>query len=161
MTNKEIFSLDHLPASMVILGAGPIAAEMKGDRDLSTVSILVREGGAKGLQALSMAELEDLALNFPSSESAAYAIIQSEWQRRGSPRVLAQREEQRKAEQRAKEEQQRQANMYQPTRNSRNRGSDSSARSGTETCYVNGREGVRYWYYGFDNKRNDGVCMPK
>jgi pyruvate/2-oxoglutarate dehydrogenase complex dihydrolipoamide dehydrogenase (E3) component len=28
ITNKEIFSLDHLPASMVILGAGPIAAEM-------------------------------------------------------------------------------------------------------------------------------------
>ncbi len=28
ITNKEIFSLDHLPASMVILGAGPIAVEM-------------------------------------------------------------------------------------------------------------------------------------
>jgi len=28
ITNKEIFSLDHLPASMIILGAGPIAVEM-------------------------------------------------------------------------------------------------------------------------------------
>ena len=28
MTNKEIFTLDHLPKSLVILGAGPIAAEM-------------------------------------------------------------------------------------------------------------------------------------
>ncbi|MCU0531766.1 MAG: FAD-dependent oxidoreductase, partial [Syntrophales bacterium] len=28
ITNKEIFSLDHLPESMIILGAGPIAIEM-------------------------------------------------------------------------------------------------------------------------------------
>jgi len=28
ITNKEIFSLDHLPKSMIILGAGPIATEM-------------------------------------------------------------------------------------------------------------------------------------
>ena len=28
ITNKEIFYLDHLPVSMIILGAGPIAAEM-------------------------------------------------------------------------------------------------------------------------------------
>jgi pyruvate/2-oxoglutarate dehydrogenase complex dihydrolipoamide dehydrogenase (E3) component len=28
LTNKEIFSLDRLPASMIILGAGPIAVEM-------------------------------------------------------------------------------------------------------------------------------------
>jgi len=28
ITNKEIFSLDHLPRSMIILGAGPIAIEM-------------------------------------------------------------------------------------------------------------------------------------
>jgi pyruvate/2-oxoglutarate dehydrogenase complex dihydrolipoamide dehydrogenase (E3) component len=28
MTNKEIFSLDHLPKSMILLGAGPIATEM-------------------------------------------------------------------------------------------------------------------------------------
>ncbi len=28
VTNKEIFSLDHLPSSMIILGAGPIATEM-------------------------------------------------------------------------------------------------------------------------------------
>ena len=28
LTNKEIFSLDELPASMIVLGAGPIAMEM-------------------------------------------------------------------------------------------------------------------------------------
>jgi len=28
ITNKEIFSLDHLPKSMIVLGAGPIATEM-------------------------------------------------------------------------------------------------------------------------------------
>ena len=28
ITNKDLFSLDHLPSSMIILGAGPIAAEM-------------------------------------------------------------------------------------------------------------------------------------
>lgn len=28
ITNKEVFSLDHLPDSMIILGAGPIATEM-------------------------------------------------------------------------------------------------------------------------------------
>ena len=28
LTNKEIFSLEHLPSSMIILGAGPIATEM-------------------------------------------------------------------------------------------------------------------------------------
>ena len=28
ITNKEIWSLDHLPKSLIILGAGPIAIEM-------------------------------------------------------------------------------------------------------------------------------------
>lgn len=28
LTNREIFSLDHLPASMIVLGAGPIGCEM-------------------------------------------------------------------------------------------------------------------------------------
>lgn len=28
LTNKEIFSLEHLPASMIVIGAGPIAIEM-------------------------------------------------------------------------------------------------------------------------------------
>jgi len=28
ITNKEIFSLDHLPRSLIVLGAGPIAIEM-------------------------------------------------------------------------------------------------------------------------------------
>ena len=138
-----------------------ITNQMKSDRDIATVSTLVVEAGPARLRNLDFAVLEDLAMNFPSSEYAAYSIIQNEWQRRGGPQVLAQREQKRKADQKAREEQQRQANMYQENRSSRNRQGDSSARSGTESCFVNGREGVRYWYYGFDNKRNDGVCMPK
>ena len=97
--------------------AGAISSQLQGDRHIATVSTLVRDGGAKGLQALTMGELEDLAMNFPSSEAAAYAIIQSEWQRRGGPRILAQREEKRKADQRAWEEEQRarQANSNVPS----------------------------------------------
>jgi pyruvate/2-oxoglutarate dehydrogenase complex dihydrolipoamide dehydrogenase (E3) component len=46
ITNKEIFSLDRLPESMVILGAGPIAVEMaQAFRRLgTTVSVVQRSG---------------------------------------------------------------------------------------------------------------------
>lgn len=87
--------------------AGPIIAQLNGERHVETLGILIRDGGAKGLQSLNMAELEDLAMNFPSSETAAYAIVQSEWQRRGGPQMLATREAERKAW--AEEQQARQA----------------------------------------------------
>jgi pyruvate/2-oxoglutarate dehydrogenase complex dihydrolipoamide dehydrogenase (E3) component len=46
ITNKEIFSLDHLPESMIILGAGPIAIEMAQafSRLGTKVSVVQRSG---------------------------------------------------------------------------------------------------------------------
>ena len=46
ITNKEIFSLDHLPKSMIILGAGPIAIEMAQafSRLGTKVSVIQRSG---------------------------------------------------------------------------------------------------------------------
>ncbi|MFH2122197.1 MAG: FAD-dependent oxidoreductase [Pseudomonadota bacterium] len=46
ITNKEIFSLDHLPASLVVLGAGPIAIEMAQSfcRLGSQVTVIQRSG---------------------------------------------------------------------------------------------------------------------
>ena len=46
ITNKEIFSLDHLPQSMIILGAGPIAMEMaQSFGRLGTQVIVVQRSG--------------------------------------------------------------------------------------------------------------------
>lgn len=46
ITNKEIFSLDHLPESLVVLGAGPIAIEMAQSfsRLGSKVTVIQRSG---------------------------------------------------------------------------------------------------------------------
>lgn len=46
ITNKEIFALDHLPASLVVLGAGPIAIEMAQAfcRLGSQVTVIQRSG---------------------------------------------------------------------------------------------------------------------
>ncbi|MCX5870704.1 MAG: FAD-dependent oxidoreductase [Deltaproteobacteria bacterium] len=46
ITNKEIFALDHLPASLVVLGAGPIAIEMAQAfcRLGSRVTVIQRSG---------------------------------------------------------------------------------------------------------------------
>jgi pyruvate/2-oxoglutarate dehydrogenase complex dihydrolipoamide dehydrogenase (E3) component len=46
ITNKEIFSLDHLPASMIVLGGGPVAIEMAQafNRLGSSVSVIQRSG---------------------------------------------------------------------------------------------------------------------
>lgn len=49
--------------------------------------------------------------------------------------------------------------MYQPDRGRRSNYRDQS-RSGYESCTKsNGTRGKRYWYYGFDNKRNYGPCL--
>jgi len=46
LTNKEIFSLDHLPKSMAILGAGPIAIEMaQAFCRLGTKVSVIQRGG--------------------------------------------------------------------------------------------------------------------
>lgn len=46
ITNKEIFSLDHLPKSMIILGAGPISVEMaQAFGRLGTKVIVIQRSG--------------------------------------------------------------------------------------------------------------------
>ncbi len=58
ITNREIFSLDHLPASMIILGAGPIGCEMgQAFNRLGThVRIVDRAGQILGKEDKDMAD---------------------------------------------------------------------------------------------------------
>ncbi|MDY7033430.1 MAG: FAD-dependent oxidoreductase [Thermodesulfobacteriota bacterium] len=58
ITNKEIFSLDHLPKSMIILGAGPIATEMSQAfcRLGSKVSVVQRSGQILSKEDKDMAD---------------------------------------------------------------------------------------------------------
>jgi pyruvate/2-oxoglutarate dehydrogenase complex dihydrolipoamide dehydrogenase (E3) component len=58
LTNKEIFSLDHLPQSMIVLGAGPIAIEMAQafGRLGSTVSVVQRSGQILSKEDKDMAD---------------------------------------------------------------------------------------------------------
>ncbi len=58
ITNREIFSLDHLPASMIFLGAGPIAAEMAQAfaRLGSKVTVVQRSGKILGKEDKDMAD---------------------------------------------------------------------------------------------------------
>jgi len=58
ITNKEIFSLDRLPASMIILGAGPIAIEMAQSfcRLGAKVSVVQRSGQILSKEDRDMAD---------------------------------------------------------------------------------------------------------
>src|SRR3989304_423404 len=58
ITNREIFSLDHLPASMIFLGAGPIAAEMAQAfaRLGSKATVVQRSGKILGKEDKDMAD---------------------------------------------------------------------------------------------------------
>jgi len=58
ITNKEMFSLDRLPASMVILGAGPIATEMAQafSRLGTEVSVVQRSGQILSKEDKDMAD---------------------------------------------------------------------------------------------------------
>ena len=58
ITNKEIFSLDHLPRSMIVLGAGPIATEMAQAfcRLGSKVTVIQRSGQILSLEDKDMAD---------------------------------------------------------------------------------------------------------
>ena len=58
ITNKEIFYLDHLPRSLIILGAGPIAAEMAQAfcRLGSRVEVVQRSGQILSLEDPDLAE---------------------------------------------------------------------------------------------------------
>lgn len=73
ITNKEIFSLEHLPSSMIILGAGPIATEMAQafSRLGSKVSVVQRSG-----QILSKEDkdLADEVMGVLSSEGVKFYL---------------------------------------------------------------------------------------
>jgi pyruvate/2-oxoglutarate dehydrogenase complex dihydrolipoamide dehydrogenase (E3) component len=58
ITNKEIFYLDHLPRSLIILGAGPIAAEMAQAfaRLGSRVEVIQRSGQILSLEDRDLAD---------------------------------------------------------------------------------------------------------
>lgn len=73
ITNKEIFSLDHLPKSMIILGAGPIAVEMaQAFGRLGTRIIVIQRSG----QILSKEDkdMADDVMNVLSSEGVIFHL---------------------------------------------------------------------------------------
>jgi len=73
ITNKEIFSLDHLPKSMIILGGGPIGIEMgQAFSRLGTkVSIINRDNQILGKEDKDMA---DEVMNVMSSEGVIFHL---------------------------------------------------------------------------------------
>jgi len=73
LTNKEIFSLDRLPASLVILGAGPIAVEMaQAFTRLGTrVTVVQRSGQILSKEDRDMA---DLVMEVLRAEGAAFYL---------------------------------------------------------------------------------------
>jgi len=73
ITNKEIFSLDHLPKSMIVLGAGPIAMEMaQSFSRLGTQVIVIQRSG----QILSKEDkdMADEVMNVLSSEGVVFHL---------------------------------------------------------------------------------------
>jgi len=59
LTNRDIFSLDHLPESMIILGAGPIGIEMAQafSRLGTKVSVILRSSQILGKEDQDMADI--------------------------------------------------------------------------------------------------------
>lgn len=73
ITNKEIFSLDHLPKSMIILGAGPIAMEMaQSFSRLGTHVMVIQRSG----QILSKEDkdMADKVMHVLSSEGVLFHL---------------------------------------------------------------------------------------
>ena len=73
ITNKEIFSLDHLPESMIVLGAGPIAMEMaQSFSRLGTQVIVIQRSG----QILSKEDkdMADEVMNVLSYEGVEFYL---------------------------------------------------------------------------------------
>ena len=73
ITNKEIFSLDHLPGSMIILGAGPIATEMaQAFCRLGTKVIVIQRSG----QILSKEDkdMADVVMNVLKKEGVIFHL---------------------------------------------------------------------------------------
>ncbi len=73
ITNREIFSLEHLPKSMVILGAGPIAAEMAQafHRMGTMVSVIQRSGQILSREDKDMA---DTVMQVLAAEGVAFHL---------------------------------------------------------------------------------------
>jgi pyruvate/2-oxoglutarate dehydrogenase complex dihydrolipoamide dehydrogenase (E3) component len=73
ITNKEIFSLDSLPRSMIIIGAGPIAIEMAQSfcRLGTKVSVVQRSGQILSKEDKDMA---DLIMDVLKSEGVAFYL---------------------------------------------------------------------------------------
>ncbi|MFC1867537.1 dihydrolipoyl dehydrogenase family protein [Thermodesulfobacteriota bacterium] len=73
ITNKEIFSLDHLPKSLIILGAGPIATEMAQAfcRLGSNVTVVQRSGQILSKEDKDMA---DEVMKVMSSEGVNFHL---------------------------------------------------------------------------------------
>lgn len=76
ITNKEIFSLDHLPESLVVIGAGPIAIEMAQafSRLGSKVTVIQRSGQILSKEDKDMA---DEIMNVLTSEGVAFYLNSS------------------------------------------------------------------------------------
>lgn len=73
ITNKEIFSLDTLPSSMVVFGAGPIAVEMaQAFNRLGTRVIVIQRSG----QILSKEDkdMADLVMNVMQEEGVEFYL---------------------------------------------------------------------------------------
>ncbi|MBU2498608.1 MAG: FAD-dependent oxidoreductase [Proteobacteria bacterium] len=73
ITNKEIFSLDHLPGSMIVLGAGPIATEMAQAfcRLGTKVTVIQRSGQILSKEDKDMA---DEVMGVLSSEGVTFYL---------------------------------------------------------------------------------------
>lgn len=76
LTNKEVFSLDHLPESLIILGAGPIAIEMAQSfaRLGSKVTVIQRSGQILSKEDKDMA---DEIMNVLASEGVIFYLNSS------------------------------------------------------------------------------------
>ncbi len=73
LTNRELFSLDRLPASLIILGAGPVAAEMAQAfaRLGSKVTVVQRSGG---ILSKDDKDMTDLVLRALASDGVEFHL---------------------------------------------------------------------------------------
>lgn len=90
ITNKEIFSLEHLPSSMIILGAGPIATEMAQafSRLGSKVSVVQRSSQILSKEDKDLADEVMGVLNSEGVEFYLDATIIRALERGGKREVL-------------------------------------------------------------------------
>ncbi|MBU1181196.1 MAG: FAD-dependent oxidoreductase [Proteobacteria bacterium] len=83
ITNREIFSLDHLPESMIVIGGGPIGIEMAQAfcRLGSKVTVIQREDQILGKEDKDMA---DQVMNLMSAEGVIFYLNASVVRVKGS-----------------------------------------------------------------------------